>query len=236
MQQISADGYWIWNGLQWIPNPNRPGAARSYESAEFRTLVTSVLLLANIVGTALYTAAIATTDLTRDPGTNLSVALALFVLLAVLSWLGTLVPAIVFFCMWLHRVVRNMPGLGSPDLRWSPARSVVFCFIPILMWFHPLWSALDAWRGADSSARWLNQPARRAIRPPPLFVGWWTAWLGGNFLFNIGTRLSGSGAAVVDVLGGSALCAAAVFCVLVIRQVTARQERKSRLITSGQLV
>jgi len=41
---------------------------------------------------------------------------------------------------------------------------------------------------------------------------------------------------VFDVVGGSVQIVAAVLCVMVIREVTARQERKNQLIASGQLV
>ena len=129
-----------------------------------------------------------------------------------------------------------MPALGAPDPRWSPARAVVYCFIPFLNWFHPLWSTLDAWRGADTSRRWLDRPSRRSLRPPALIGYWWAAWLGGSCVLNIGSRINGPAGAVFDVVGGAVQIVAAVLCVMVIRDVTARQERKNALIAGGQLV
>jgi hypothetical protein len=239
--QISPDGYWMWNGTEWVPNPNRPMAAAPvaipYEPATFRATVTSILLAVSVLATVLLTAATVVDDLNPSPGDNQTATLiAVFTLLALVAWFGTYVTTIVFFCMWLHRVVRNMPPLGAPDPRWSPARSVVYCFIPILNLVHPLWSVLDAWRGADASRRWLDKPSRRAIRPSIVFVGWWTTWLIGNYSFNVASRLSGTGAAIFDVIGGLGLCAAAAMAILVVREVTARQESKNQLITSGQLV
>lgn len=236
--QFSPDGYWMWNGTQWVPNPYRtlaaPPAAAPYQPADFRAFVTSVLLVANIVGVVLLTVAIVVGDLSSAASSNL--LFSFFVLFAVLAWFGTLIPAIVFFCMWLHRVVRNMPALGAPDPRWSPARSVVFCFIPIVNWFHPLWSTLDAWRGADASRRWIDQGSRKAIRPPVLFATWWATWLIGNYAFNISARLSGAAAALFDVLAGACLVVAALLCMRMVREVTARQELKNQLIASGRLV
>ncbi len=239
--RYSPDGYWMWNGTQWIPNPYRPVApmpamAAAYQPAGFRASVTSILLLANVVGVILLTVFNVTNDLVSSPNDNQAILIGVLALLAVVVWLGTFIASIVFFCMWLHRVVANMPALGAPDPRWSPARSVVYCFIPIVNWFHPLWSTLDAWRGADSSRRWIDRGSRRTIRPPGLFVAWWVTWLVGNYSFNISGRLSGAGAVAFDVVGGLALCAAAGLCILVIRDVTARQERKNQLIAGGQLV
>lgn len=236
--QVSPDGYWMWNGTQWVPNPYRPVAAPPptvpYESAGARAGFAMIVLYASIAGIVLLAAANIVSDVVPNPSDNLAVgALAL---VALLVWLGTYIAAIVFFCMWLHRVVRNMPSLGAPDPRWSPARAVVYCFIPILNWFHPLWSVLDAWRGADSSRRWLDQGTRRTLRAPQIFVWWWVAWLGGNYVANIGSRFNGTAGVVLDAIGGAGQVAAAMVVVMVIRQVTARQERKNELITSGQLV
>jgi uncharacterized protein DUF4328 len=239
--QISPDGYWMWNGAEWVPNPYRPAApppvSRPYESAAFRASVLTILLAVNIAGTVLLTVATVIDDLNPSPGDEqMAAVIAALTLLAAVAWLATFIACIVFFSMWLHRVVCNMPQVGAPDPRWSPARSVVYCFIPILNLFHPLWSVLDAWRGADASRRWLDRASRRAIRPSLLFAGWWIAWLVGNYSFNISARLSGTAAATLDVVGGLGICVAAVLCILVVREVTARQERKSQLIAGGQLV
>jgi Domain of unknown function (DUF4328) len=238
--QFSADGYWMWNGAQWVPNPYRPAAAppvaAPYESAGFRAGVASILVGATIPGLVLLTGVELAIDLIPNPNDQQSLFIGLAALLAVVLWLGVLIAAAVFFCMWLHRVIRNMPALGAPDPRWSPARSVVYCFVPIISLWQPLLSVLDAWRGADASQRWLAQASRRRIPTPPLFVVWWGAWLVGIFSGNVGSRATGPTAAVLDVIGAIAVGAAAVLCILVIRGVTARQERKNQLIVAGQLV
>lgn len=238
--QISPDGYWMWNGTEWVPNPYRPRAsapsASPYESARFRAGVVTILLVATIPGALLLTAADLAIDLVPNPNDQQSLVIGLLALLAIVVWFGALIGATVFFCMWLHRVIRNMPVLGSPDPHWSPNRAVVYCFIPIVSWFHPMRSVLDAWRASDSSQRWLPQGSRRAISAPVLIVVWWTSWLIGIFAGNIGLRMSGVGAAVFDVVAGIGLISAAVFCLLIVRDLTDRQDRKQALIASGQLV
>ena len=104
----------------------------------------------------------------------------LVALIALIVYYGSFVPAIVFFCMWDHRVIRNMPALGSSDPRWTPSGAVVRCFIPFLNLVHPVWSVLDAWRGSDPSARWTSVQARKAMGVPSLITGWWAAWLIGG--------------------------------------------------------
>ncbi len=172
-----------------------------------------------------------------------TIGLGLVALLFLVLYYGSLVPAVVFFSMWLHRVIRNMPALGSLDPRWSPAGAVGRCFIPIMNWFHPLYGTLDAWRGSEPGRRYLNRLDRRAVRPPWLIAGWWALWLGGGLVLTIsnllmsskdaGTETSG---ALVGVAGFLLLTGAAVLAVLVVRDVTARQERKNQLIATGQLM
>jgi hypothetical protein len=173
---------------------------------------------------------------------NQSLIVALTALAFLLTYFGTFIPAVVFFCMWVHRAVRNMPALGAWDPRWSPAGAVWRCFIPFLNLVHPMSGTLEAWRGSDPTRRWINVTDRKAIAPPALIVGWWASWLIGSWLSTIASRLSNSndaGTAMagnwVDVLGSVVLIGAAVLGAFVVRQVTARQDRKNELIASGQL-
>src|SRR5260370_13355957 len=131
----------MWNGTQWVPNPHRrmaaPRPAAPYEWARPRAGNASILVLSNIAGIVLLAAASLTIDLIPNPNDTQSVIVGLLSLVALIVWLGTLIGAIVFFCMWLHRVVRNMPALGSPHPRSSPARAVGYCFSPLLLFLQP---------------------------------------------------------------------------------------------------
>jgi hypothetical protein len=252
--QVSPDGKWLWNGTAWIPNAPVPAAvapplvpwARPYESALFRSRFIMILLLANaaalaigVVFDAVYLAS--GIDFSTDTGVQ-SVAIGLLGLAYLVTYYGTLIPCVVLFCMWLHRVVRNMPALGSWDVRWSPSGAVVRCFIPFLNLAHPMSGTLEAWRASDLTQRWVNETIRKRIRPPALIVGWWAAWLIGGILsriaFQIG-RGSDAGALVastaVDLASAVVLIGAAVLAVLTVRVVTRRQDRKNELIATGQL-
>ena len=52
--QVSPDGYWMWDGTQWVPNPYRPMVApppaAAYESAGPRAGVATILVLSSIAG------------------------------------------------------------------------------------------------------------------------------------------------------------------------------------------
>lgn len=250
--QVSPDGKWLWNGAQWVANvqvvaqPQPVAWARPYESAGFRVRFVMVFLLANVaallIGIAFDVVNIVYLAQGGAASDGLTVAVGVLALVVLITYYGTLLPSIALFCMWLHRVVRNMPALGAWDPRWSPAGAVGRCFIPILNLAHPMSGTLEAWRGSDPGRRSIDAAARKKLRPPTLIVGWWTLWLIGNWITFIATRMSfsndtatQSAGAFIDIVGSILVMGAAVLAVLVVRDVTARQDRKSELIGTGRL-
>jgi hypothetical protein len=247
--QVSQDGKWLWNGIQWVPYQQPLTAvvswARPFESARGRATVASIFLIATMFG-SLMMIIFDLIDInyvqSPNPGDALTAADTISALAGVLLSYGTLIPAIVFFCTWLHLVVRNMPALGSPDPRWSPAGAIGRCFIPFLNLVHPLWSVLDAWRGSDPNRLWMDLAARKSIGAPAVIAFWWILWLIAGFAGRQAFTLSrGSdtnslvGSGVIDIVAELASIAAAILAILVIREVTARQERKHGLIETGGL-
>lgn len=249
--QFSPDGYWMWNGVQWVPNPYRPAAppvawARPYETADFRAFMAILFLIANAVAVGLSTSwdfvNIAYLQ-TVNPDQNFKALWALLALLVILLAYGTLIPAYVFFSMWVHRVVRNMAALGSPDWRTSPGLSVGLSFIPVANLAYPYLAVLDAWRASEPGTRWLDRATRSMIRPPAIAVAWWALWIlafvasrTAYFMersSDVNMKITGS---LFDIANAVLIIGAAVFAILVIRALTARQDRKNELIATGQLV
>jgi len=250
--QQTPDGTWRWNGTEWVPNfptlPNAPGVAwaRPYESPRLRFNLVSIFLVAyiaaqlvSVLADVLLLALLAQEETITDNQVFVADFLAR---VAAILYVATFASAVVFFSMWLHRVVRNMPALGSSDPRWSPTGAVVRCFIPIFNWFHPLLGTLDAWRASDPTRRFLDFGARKAIHTPLVFAAWWVLWLIGAFLSNVGSRLTNSDdlgtfttGEWMSLAGDVLSIGAAGLLILVVHQVTDRQDFKSELIASGQL-
>ena len=240
----------MWDGTSWVPNPYRPvlapPVAAPYESADFRALMIAIFLAVNVIGVALFLAfdgmeLFQLQQATRND--TVYFAEGMIAILAVLAYYGSFIPAVVFFCMWVHRVVRNMPALGSPDPRWTPRGAVIRCFVPFLNLLHPVYSVLDAWRGSRLDRRWNDLSSRMSLSPPFLIVGWWTAWLLARFIswFSYSLQRSGdldmqTAGYLSDIVGNMLLIASALLAILVVRDITGRQETKNRLVASGQLV
>jgi hypothetical protein len=241
--QVSPDQQWAWNGTQWVPNAptapasNQPSWARAYEPAGSLARWAVLLIVANLASEVLLTLALVVgVDFApASPDDTQALVLGVLLLTAIAAYVGTFIPAVVLFCMWLHRAVGNMPALGSPDARWSPAGAVGRCFIPFLNLAHPLLGALDAWRGADASGRHLDLVARKRLRAPGVMVGWWALWLIAAYLGRASSEVTGSSGAVLDALAGAASVAAGVLAILVVQRLTARQELKHQLIETGRL-
>lgn len=232
--------------MPYMAPPAAPIAqqARPFESARYRSNLVLIFLLINMLGMLLFLAfsvadiiRLAQTTPIGDAETILD---GLIALAALVVYTGSYIPAVVFVCMWVHRVVRNMPSLGSNDPRWSPAGAVGRCFIPFLNLIHPLSSVLDAWRGADPAMRWMDVAARKQVRSPALISGWWASWLIGNWIAGIGSRIGGGSDSVAGdvaaMVGFAVLIGAGALAIMVVRDVTARQDRKQELIATGQLV
>ena len=90
--------------------------------------------------------------------------------------------------------------------------------------------------------RWLSLPARKSLGVPALPAVWWTLYLLALVMnrisavmdrsSDVGTRVAGS---AVDIASSVVLIGAAVLAIFVVRDLTARQELKNELISSGRL-
>jgi len=153
----------------------------------------------------------------------------------VLVFYGVVVATIVAFCVWLHRVVGNMASLGVAGSQWTAGSAVAWCFVPFAFFIQPMWSVFDAWRGSDASARRIDLKLGAANKAPAVLLAWWLLWLVAALAALLGAKASGMVESVMSVVAIASFTGAALFCILVIRDVTGRQERKHDLITSGQL-
>jgi hypothetical protein len=247
--QVSPDGRWVWNGSQWVPNvqPAGPYALRPYESAHFRSTFVVVFLAVNgfalLLNMIIDISFIALGGNLNAAAEGTIVAVGLFSIVVLILYYGSWIPTIVLFCMWVHRIVRNMPWIGAPDSRWTPAGAVGRCFIPFLNFVHPYRSVVDVWRASDPSTLHAEKPIRKSRPITPLLAAWWGTYLGGRIVATFSNRLIGSSdpstvvaGAFIDLVANLALAGGAGLAILVVRQVTARQDAKRDLIVSGRLV
>lgn len=143
------------------------------------------------------------------------------------------------FLMWFHRAHRNLPALGASHLSYSPKWAVWGFFIPFVNLVRPAEVAVEIWKASDPEAGgedWAR------LRAPRHILVWWglfllsglSAWM----LLSLTHQLEDI-ADLTDWLMVSALqnfidVAAAVFAILMLRDIDSRQEKKSSLQKAGQ--
>jgi len=147
----------------------------------------------------------------------------------------SLFAAVTFIC-WLYRVRTNTDAFGVQGLTWSPGWAIGCWFVPIGNLFIPMAVIGEIDRAsAGQAARVENRP----IDGRRLFVLWavfWTLrWVAGfatfvgNFAIEGGTsaeRTHNAGLVAALSFGAGAIdVAAAVIAILLVRRITANQER-----------
>ena len=197
-----------------------------FRSAELQARLSTGFLAAYVAGNALFTVA----KLSGVSSSNVLIAAAGLAFLAVVG--GTIVT----ICLWTYRVVGNMASLGVSGSPWTAASAVAWCFVPFGFLVQPMWSVLDAWRGADTSAHRIDLGSRMDIKTPRVLIAWWLTWALTVVCILIGSRARGAAASWIGTIAAVGFTAAALLCLLVIRDVTEREQRKHQLIVSGQLV
>jgi hypothetical protein len=234
---VSPDGYWRWDGSRWqanapagpaatVPSP-WPAWARPYASASNRATFVVLALAALVVALALWTIVdVIAVILYQGSGRTLAKAafeiVSLSTLLAALLFLVAYVISIVAWCMWMHRVYRNLPALGAVAPKYSPAWAAGSWFVPILNLFRPYQVVRDIWQTLAPGVPWT------------LLIVWWWFFLGGNWAANAVGRVNIGGGAdeALDAVVNLVLITGAVLAVLVVRRITGWQEGRARQATA----
>jgi hypothetical protein len=141
-------------------------------------------------------------------------------------------PTAVVFLMWMHRSYKNLLEMGTRGLTYSPGWAVGGFFVPFLNFVRPCQVVQEMWRA--SLPGWPEDDSRGWHRASgSALVGtWWAFWLISNVYSWVVLRVALDNAQGHDppfgvTLVGEALsCAAALFAILMVRALRARQEAK----------
>ena len=103
------------------------------------------------------------------------------------AWVGLLqaavyLPTMVLVLMWIHRANYNVRQLGARGLRFSPAGSIGWYFVPILTLWRPYQAMKEIWQASLDPENWPGRPV------PVLLPMWWALWLVSIALDNIDLR------------------------------------------------
>jgi hypothetical protein len=155
----------------------------------------------------------------------------------------TIVATIIVWLVWQFRAQSNLDALGVSDKHFSPGWAVGWWLIPFAFFVMPVRTMAELWRASDPAATAIDWKSRRLS---PLFAVWWTAWLLRFPLGSLARAAAPDRGASLDQLirqqwfgvGVDAVTIiAAVMAILLIRDITGRQERKrTRVAAYGAAV
>jgi hypothetical protein len=139
----------------------------------------------------------------------------------------------VLWLIWQHRAHSNLRSLGRIGLTYTPGWAVGWWFIPFASLWKPLGAMSELWK---ASAPVHDPDAWRAPRAWWLLGVWWACWIGGNLLDFVVVPLRdptdlGSVASSDLIAVGSHLVeiAAAVFAIMILRDILSRQRALAAL-------
>lgn len=145
----------------------------------------------------------------------------------------------ILFCMWIHRVHRNLPPLGASNLKYSPAWAVGGFFVPILNLFRPFQVTTEIWKASDPTGNISDGLAWKSAPTSPLIASWWVLFLISALVGNIVLRMSLQAEMPSELLTVSWLTfvmdfvdiPAAILAIFVVLNIDRRQGEKSRRLT-----
>lgn len=216
---------------------------RSYVSPRSRARLVKALLIAGAIvdlvamvvsALELVFPALAAEDEIQDNPGGLLVALLMVGLgsLQILIYIAT----VVCFLMWLHRCYVNLYSFGTPTnaISYSAGWAVGSFFIPFVNLVVPYRAVKELWRNSASNA-FLRSASR-----PGWFPFWWLFWLLSNFASNAYFRMTlrddtpREFIAIAGVITSALSIIAAIFAIVVIEDITLRQEEASASLGLGQ--
>jgi len=169
-----------------------------------------------------------------EPQTPAHTAMLFGVGCSAILYVAVYVATVVVFSMFTHRTCANAHALGARGMEFTPGWAVGWYFIPFMNLFKPYQAVKEMHQALDPEA---GSDDWRLLGDIPTGVGWWwAAWIVSNFLGNISTRLTFSSdpsalaiAPWFDVVDGGMDVVLSILAVIVVRSLTARQERKARV-------
>jgi tetratricopeptide (TPR) repeat protein len=151
------------------------------------------------------------------------------------------ITTVVLFLMWLYRAHRNLPALGTQNLRFSPGWAVGYWFIPIVNIFKPYQVLKEIWKASDPSVD-LSETSSWKNAPTSHLLGWWWAFfLISNYLSlavfkkSLSTKINPTLSGILEfswfmIASETTVIVAAILVIFVVRTIDKRQEEKKNRI------
>jgi hypothetical protein len=156
-------------------------------------------------------------------------------LIGLLVFLGSGIPAAVFFCKWMYRAYMDalLFNTGAPptdqDQKSARVNVVGTWFIPIMNLFKPYQNMAFIWHASDAKAE-RGIASLKSTVPGEIRL-WWACWVGSLILDRIGGSKS-YGVPIEEmalVAYGVLRIASGFLCIRIMKSITERMEHRSHM-------
>jgi hypothetical protein len=148
---------------------------------------------------------------------------------------------VIVFCMWIHRIYKNLPLLGAKNLRMTPGWAVGWYFVPFANLVKPYQGMKDAWNACslDAEKSFLSWGERSA---PALIKWWWGFWLVSNSVSRSVFRTYMRAETTSELISAAKLTifsdlidlTLTVLVLILVKRLTERQEKKRQALQTQE--
>ncbi|PTM58473.1 DUF4328 domain-containing protein [Desmospora activa] len=146
------------------------------------------------------------------------------------------IAIVVLFCMWVHRIHRNLPSLGAQNLEFTPGWAVGWYFIPFANLVQPFRAAKEAWKASDPEVEKEPNTTWKSRSVPGLITAWWVFYIIRNVLAGSAGSSSFQAETIDSIITSNYLyivsdlanIVAAIIAIFFVRKLTQRQEERNR--------
>ncbi|HEX8288849.1 MAG TPA: DUF4328 domain-containing protein [Pyrinomonadaceae bacterium] len=220
-------------------------STEAYRSAKQLSLLTCVFL--GILGLCAFLYVIFSIGMILFPNAqlNLGEGESLSITLGFIGIIGLLeVPlrilTIIFFLIWLHRAFKNLPALKSAYQEFSPGWAVGWWFIPFANLVMPFKVVRELWNESDPDFDEETGFLNSVGGTPGIIVFWWASFIISGFAGRISSAMIDNDGNTSEhfpfalIIASLFQIAAAVLAIMIVRNITQRQEKRFSRIEHSQ--
>jgi hypothetical protein len=141
--------------------------------------------------------------------------------LTYLAYTLAFVVSIVLVGLWIHRAHANLRESGADGLEFTPGWAVGWYFVPFANLVMPFRAMRELWNASRGEHDFFGGAAPSAVKV------WWAAWIAGNILSAVGSRIlllgeGNSGSVTVGNAVGAAGTVGVLIAAVLLRTIIAR--------------
>jgi hypothetical protein len=160
-----------------------------------------------------------------DPVGQVDTFLVSFGSLVLVNYAILIIWAVIFL-FWFYKAYKNFGALGIRSWKYSPRSAVIFFFVPIANLWIPYIIAKEIWNYSDTGSLLSEEPWNYKSKRSEIVTLWWITGV-----ISVGLSILASfGFVIIEGLVEALNIASLIFLIIMVKEVTRRQEAKYNMI------